>query len=118
MLPVLRALVYRFLYLGSLFERDEIKDLLSLLSLVTDKRALGLIRAAALPGYAVRLEHISALGKRLRESDLPPLGWLAMLDELPELDEQARESLKRLASLVADFSYEYKTLASACEPGY
>ena len=44
----LEALGLPVLYLGSLFEREEIKDLLSLLSLVTDRRATGLVRAATL----------------------------------------------------------------------
>lgn len=36
------------LYLGSLFERPEIKDLLCLLSVVVDRRAMGLVRIAAI----------------------------------------------------------------------
>lgn len=90
------------LYLGSLFERDEIKDLLSLLSLVTDRRATGLIRAATLTGYAVRLEHITALQQHLRKVDLAPLGWGALVDEVPGLDEQACETLKRLSTVMSD----------------
>lgn len=90
------------LYLGSLFERDEIKDLLSLLSLVTDRRATGLVRAATLPGYAVRLEHITALQQHLHETDPASLGWGALVDEVPGLDEQACENLKRLSAVLGD----------------
>ncbi|WP_439834579.1 UvrD-helicase domain-containing protein [Aeromonas caviae] len=103
------------LYLGSLFERDEVKDLLSLLSLVTDRRATGLIRAATLPGYAVRLEHITALQQYLRSTDLAPLGWGVLVDEVPGLDEQASETLKRLAAVTSDFpphSNPWSVLAS------
>ncbi|GAA3268818.1 hypothetical protein GCM10020258_40700 [Sphingomonas yabuuchiae] len=39
------------LYLGNLFERPEIKDLLSLLSLLVDRRAMGLVRKPTLPGW-------------------------------------------------------------------
>ena len=90
------------LYLGSLFEREEIKDLLSLLSLVTDRRATGLVRAATLPGYVVRLEHITEIQQHLREADPDPLGWGALVDEVPGLDEQARENIKHLSAVVGD----------------
>lgn len=90
------------LYLGSLFEREEVKDLLSLLSLITDRRATGLVRAATLPGYAVRLEHITALQQHLREADPAPLGWGALVDEVPGLDEHARDTLQRLSALMGD----------------
>lgn len=90
------------LYLGSLFERDEVKDLLSLLSLVTDRQATGLVRAATLPGYAVRLEHITALQHHLRETNPAPLGWGALVDEVPGLDKQACESLKRLSAILGN----------------
>jgi DNA helicase-2/ATP-dependent DNA helicase PcrA len=90
------------LYLGSLFERDEIKDLLSLLSLVTDKRAMGLVRAATLPGYTVRLEHITALQHRLREMDPAPLSWRILAEEIQGLDAQARNSIKLLSSLLGN----------------
>lgn len=88
------------LYLGSLFEREEVKDLLSLLSLVTDRRATGMVRAATLPGYTVRLEHITALQKQLREADIAPLGWGALVDQVPGLDKQACETLKRLSTVM------------------
>ncbi|QCF26126.1 ATP-dependent helicase [Hydrocarboniclastica marina] len=91
------------LYLGSLFERDEIKDLLSLLSLVTDRRATGLIRAATLPGYTVHLEHLTALQQHLREADLAPFSWGALVDEVPGLDEQACKTLKRLSAMMNNF---------------
>ncbi|MEM1152771.1 MAG: UvrD-helicase domain-containing protein [Pseudomonadota bacterium] len=88
------------LYLGSLFERDEVKDLLSLLSLVTDRRATGLVRAATLPGYTVSLESIIALQKYLRDADPAPLGWGALVDEVPGLDDQACETLKHLSAVL------------------
>jgi ATP-dependent DNA helicase UvrD/PcrA len=90
------------LYLGSLFEREEIRDLLSLLSLVTDRRATGLVRATTLPGFAVRLDHITALQQHLREVDPDPLGWGTLVDEVPGLDQKARENLKHLSAVLGD----------------
>ena len=42
------------LFLGSLFERPEIKDVLSLLSLLTDRRAKGLVRIACWPEFDIQ----------------------------------------------------------------
>ncbi|WP_455186637.1 UvrD-helicase domain-containing protein, partial [Azospirillum palustre] len=43
------------LYLGNLFERPEVKDLLALLSLLVDRRAMALVRRSTLPGLDTRL---------------------------------------------------------------
>jgi ATP-dependent exoDNAse (exonuclease V) beta subunit len=44
------------LFLGSLFERTEIKDLVAVLLLLVDRRAMGLIRTACWPEFAMTLE--------------------------------------------------------------
>jgi hypothetical protein len=44
------------LFLGSLFERTEIKDLVAVLMLLVDRRAMGLIRTACWPEFAMALE--------------------------------------------------------------
>ena len=46
------------LHLGSLFERDEIRDLLSLLSLAVDPFGDALVRVGALPRYDVPLQDV------------------------------------------------------------
>jgi hypothetical protein len=43
------------LFLGSLFERAEVKDLLTLLSLLTGRRAMGLTRIACMGGFEMSL---------------------------------------------------------------
>ena len=43
------------LFLGSLFERAEVKDLLALLSVLVDRRAMGLVRIACWPDFATVL---------------------------------------------------------------
>ncbi|GAB1078754.1 MAG: UvrD-helicase domain-containing protein [Shewanella algae] len=91
------------LFLGSLFERDEIKDLLSLLSMITDRRETGLIRAATLPGYEMRLEHIAAVQQHIRDAAPKPLNWETLANEVKGLDAQATESMKRLDALIGDF---------------
>ena len=43
------------LFLGSLFERAEVKDLLALLSVLVDRRAMGLVRIACWPDFTTVL---------------------------------------------------------------
>src|SRR5258708_23320888 len=49
------------LYLGALFDRPEIKDLLALLSLACEPGAKGIVRVAAMEEYAVPLREASSL---------------------------------------------------------
>jgi DNA helicase II / ATP-dependent DNA helicase PcrA len=51
------------LHLGSLFEREEIRDLLSLLSLATDRFGAGLVRIAAMPRYQMPLQDVKAFAR-------------------------------------------------------
>ncbi|MFS9420043.1 MULTISPECIES: UvrD-helicase domain-containing protein [Citrobacter] len=91
------------LYLGSVFERDEIKDLLSLLSLVTDRRASGLIRAATIPGYKIDLGDVLTIQNRLREVDCPPQDWMSLTDEDCMVGERSADSLMRLSRIIGEF---------------
>ncbi|HBX9066664.1 TPA: UvrD-helicase domain-containing protein [Klebsiella pneumoniae] len=91
------------LYLGSVFERNEIKDLLSLLSLITDKRATGLIRAATIPGYEMHLEFVLGIQKRLKEVDCPPQNWASLINEDDMLDEESAKSFTHLSRIIGEF---------------
>ncbi|MEO8455550.1 MAG: UvrD-helicase domain-containing protein [Sphingomicrobium sp.] len=55
------------LFLGSLFERPEIRDLLSLISLLVDRRAMGLVRTATMPGFEASLADVASMLDELRE---------------------------------------------------
>jgi superfamily I DNA/RNA helicase/Zn-dependent peptidase ImmA (M78 family) len=63
------------LYLGSLFERSEIKDLLSLLSLLVDGWGAGLCRAGAMSEFSTSLAELEAVLAGLREGGAGPLEW-------------------------------------------
>ncbi len=91
------------LYLGSLFEREEIKDLLSLLSILVDRRAMGLVRIAAMDAYAVPLADVALVLLRLKEHDREPLGWVGDLQSLPGLSDAGRDGLQRIARLLDGF---------------
>lgn len=87
------------LHLGSLFERAEVKDLLSLLSMATDPRAAGLVRAATMVGYEMPLQDVMRIIGHLRESQAAGLAWGAAGAQLPELAAESSTALVRLAAL-------------------
>lgn len=63
------------LFLGSLFERTEIKDLVAVLLLLVDKRAMGLIRTACWPEFAMTLEDAIRVFEHLRDTEVQLGAW-------------------------------------------
>lgn len=94
----LEALGIPVLHLGDLFERAEIKDLLCLLSLVTDRRAAGLLRVAAMPGFRMPLDDAAAIVARLAGEDAPALGWRGLEAGMTCLSPAGRDSLAKLSA--------------------
>lgn len=92
------------LHLGSIFERPEIKDLLALLSMLTDPHAVGLVRAATMPAYEMPLQDAMRIIERLRESRAETLDWLLFETQVPDLSAEGRSALARLAALFAGLS--------------
>jgi superfamily I DNA/RNA helicase/Zn-dependent peptidase ImmA (M78 family) len=90
------------LFLGSLFERPEVKDLLSLLSLLVDGRAMGLLRVGRFPEFQMSLGDVAAMIGHLREIQSTDSIWLKELDRLP-VSPEARVALQRLAVALDGF---------------
>jgi DNA helicase-2/ATP-dependent DNA helicase PcrA len=85
------------LHLGSLFEREEVRDLLALLSLVGDPFGAGIVRLAAKPRYSIPLNDVAKLVAALAGGDRPALKALADLTGLPGLSKAGRSGLQTLA---------------------
>lgn len=85
----LESLGIPVLYLGSLFERDEIQELLSLLSMLTDRRAMGLVRVGTMPEFRLQLADVAAVIGHLRESKDKPLQWIDTAGEIAGLSPDA-----------------------------
>lgn len=89
------------LFLGSLFERPEIKDLLSWLTLLVDRRAMGLVRQRAPRPLNLDLADAHIVISGLRAADAKPLAWKDMtFDGVSALGQ---ESLGRIASVLEGF---------------
>ncbi len=99
------------LYLGSLFERDEIRDLLSIMSLIVEKFAGGLIRVATMPRYGMSLEDATTVIRHARQHDSAPLSWLAAdanIEALSPLGQAALSVLRQdLHGLTSDSPWDF-----------
>jgi superfamily I DNA/RNA helicase/Zn-dependent peptidase ImmA (M78 family) len=85
------------LHLGSLFEREEVRDLLAILSLAVDPFADGLARVGAMSRYNLSLQDVSCASRNLRAANqLSPLG-LSTASKVPGLSSQGSNSLAILA---------------------
>lgn len=86
------------LHLGSLFERDEIRDLLAMLGLFIDPFGDGLARVGAMPRYDVPLQDIHVTIRLLRERPGPAVKKLAaVIGGTDALSDAGRAGLARLA---------------------
>lgn len=85
------------LYLGPLFDRPEIKQALSYLSLLTDPRAMGLGCIATIPGFDLSVDDVSKCSIHLAEIIKPkPLEWKELLLETQDLDQRGKKSLSAI----------------------
>jgi superfamily I DNA/RNA helicase len=92
-------------YLGDVFERPEIRDLLSVLSLTHQGDGRGLVRVAGFPEYQIPLEDVKVLRTAARAQDTPFPRALELAQTLPTLSEKGREGLARLARHLAGIDY-------------
>ena len=84
------------LHLGSLFERNEVRDLLALLTLAVDPFGDGLARVGAMPRYNIPLQDIRTATQALRSLPGPALGKLREIAGGDELSPEGRAGLARL----------------------
>jgi ATP-dependent DNA helicase UvrD/PcrA len=95
------------LYLGDLFERSEIRDLLSLLSLACDGDGRGLVRVARFPEYGIPLADVRMALRFADEQSVrfpDALARIATLADSP-LTDAGRAGVTRLAEHLDDLCY-------------
>jgi hypothetical protein len=86
------------LYLGDLFERPEVRDLLSLLSFTSERHRGGLMRVATLPRWRTPLADVRVFLAHAAKTDKTPLAALSDLETLDSLSPAGRSVLSRLRS--------------------
>ena len=104
------------LFLGSLFERPEVKDLLAFLSLLVDGRGTGLVRVGCWPEFAMAFADVAAVLGHLRSTARPHPGWLERHGEVQGLTDPGRAALLSLSGVLEGFdvaSPPWRVLATA-----
>ncbi len=86
------------LHLGSLFEREEIRDLLALLQMFVDRFGDSLLRVGAQTRYALSLQDCFAATHHLRGGDRPAATRLRDAAQAAGLSASGASSLSRLAA--------------------
>ena len=89
------------LHLGSLFEREEIRDLLALLSLVVNPFGDALVRVVAMPRYGLSLQDLYVALEHLRRNKVSAFEGLGTLSAVEGLSRNGAAIIDRLAH---DFS--------------
>jgi superfamily I DNA/RNA helicase/CRISPR/Cas system-associated exonuclease Cas4 (RecB family) len=92
-------------YLGDLFERREVRDLLSLLSLSAESDGSGLLRVARFPEYQVPLVDVLHLFELARAKGLYFPEALSLTQDAPGISERGKAALALLARHLADVHF-------------
>lgn len=85
------------LHLGSLFERDEVRDLLALMNLAIDPFGDSLTRIATQPRYAIPLQDTYLARRAIRDSGKSARDFLPELVTIADISVQAVAGCKLLA---------------------
>lgn len=92
-------------YLGDLFERREVRDLLSLLSLSAEGDGSGLLRVARFPEYQIPLDDVLRLFELARAQGQYFPEALNLAQEAPGISERGKVGLALLARHLAGVHY-------------
>jgi len=104
------------LFLGPLFDRPEIKEILSILALLVDPRAAGLYCVANMPEFSIPLNDVSIVANALRKYDVEnPLDWVEVLKKVDGLSTAGREGLSKLTSALNGLSSESEPWSAMCQ---
>lgn len=95
------------LYLGDVFERPEIRDMLAVLSFTCEAERGGLFRLAQFPEYRIPMADVRKLLNFASENGIYPTDALRRLDNIADLTAEGRSGFQRVATHLADV--EYKT---------
>lgn len=85
------------LHLGSLFERDEVRDLLALISFAIDPFGDALVRIAAMPRYRIPLQDVYVALSHVRASSKSPVKAISSLGAVDGLTPEGAAGLNLLA---------------------
>ena len=94
---VLEQLGVPLLYLGDLFERDDVRDLLSVVAIDAEFGGIGLVRVAQLPEYGATKDDALIVIRWSQEQSVTIFEALGRLGEIDGLSDQGKIGLGKLA---------------------
>jgi len=102
-------------YLGDLFERPEVRDMLALLSLTSEGDGRGLVRVARFAEYQIPLEDVLTLFRLAREGNTFFPDALDLAQNAPDISNGGKKAIARLASHLSGVHFGTKpwTLVSS-----
>lgn len=86
------------LYLGDLFERPEVRDMLALLSFTCERERGGLLRMAQFPEYDIPVEDVQGVLGFAGRLGICPMEAIKRLEEIVDLTPEGRKGLALLAA--------------------
>lgn len=92
-------------YLGDLFERTEIRDLLSLLSLASERKGSGLLRLSQFSDYQIAPTDVLELLKLAREQSAYFPKALELAEASDKISDHAKTQFTRLACVLEGITY-------------
>jgi ATP-dependent DNA helicase UvrD/PcrA len=93
------------LYLGNLFERPEVRDLLSLVALSCEPDGRGLLRVARFDEYGIPLSDVRALLALARERSIPFPRALSLAVELENISPAGKAGIEKLSGHLDGLCY-------------
>jgi superfamily I DNA/RNA helicase len=91
------------LFLGSLFERSEVRDLFAMLGILTDRRATGLVRVACWAEFEMPVADAAKVIDFYRTNEVPSGKWLNDANKIPGLSQVAVGALQKLVAALSGF---------------
>jgi superfamily I DNA/RNA helicase len=91
------------LFLGSLFERSEVKDFFALLSILTDRRPAGLVRVACMPDFEMPIADVAKVIDHFCANEVALGKWLRDAQAVPGLSDKARAAFGKLLMALEGF---------------
>ncbi|KAA3645718.1 MAG: ATP-dependent helicase [Chloroflexi bacterium] len=93
------------LYIGDLFEREEVRDLLALIAFTCEAGGAGLIRVGQFPEYRISSEDAVQFLQYVRSQEVRFPDFLYLVDEIDGLSEEGRAGLTLLQENLTGVGY-------------
>lgn len=111
----LEAAAIPILYLGDLFERPEVRDMLALISFVAEHNRGGLFRVATLPPYKMQIADVRTFLANASKLEIPPRKALDVPVAMNGVSDGGRVSLRKFSEDLKGIEFRTGPGAMLCQ---